>query len=207
MDFNFIIQSVVALLVITAPPDPAKILLFNSIVAGAGLNRTQAALKVALLVALVLGIAALGGAHVATWLGIDLNAFSVVGGIVVAGMGLEMLYGGKVSKAQGQEQVEDSAEQDDDGLIMPLTIPLIAGPGAIVTCVSISSSHADGMVAALIGVACVAGAAFVAFCWLGDALSKVSARTTALLLRLGGMLLATIGVQMLLGGLKKFFEA
>ena len=57
------------------------------------------------------------------------------------------------------------------------------------------------------GVAAVAVVAFVGFVWLGGLLAKVSPSATALLMRLGGLLLATIGVQMLLGGLKSFFAA
>ncbi|TWT84549.1 hypothetical protein CA13_60290 [Planctomycetes bacterium CA13] len=204
MDWNFLTQAVTAMLVITAPPDPAKILLFNSIVDESRQSRMAAAIKVALIVAGILGGAALGGAEFAELLGINLDVFSVVGGIVVAGMGFEMLYGGKRSKAQGQEATEQDAEEEG-GLIMPLAIPLIAGPGAIVTSVTISTSNDDGMVAALIGSAAVALMTFISFRFLGGLLSKLSDRATALMLRLGGMLLATIGLQMLLGGLKNFF--
>ncbi len=206
MDWQFLTQSIIAMLVITAPPDPAKILLFNSIVEESGASRTASALKVAVIVFCILAGAALGGAELAKLMGIDLNAFSVVGGIVVAGMGFEMLYGGQTSKTQGgRDQTEE--EDKEGGLILPLSIPLIAGPGAIVTSVTIASSHAEGTLAAIIGSACVALAAFISFQWLGGLLSKLSARSTALMLRLGGMLLATIGMQMLLSGLKKFFAA
>ena len=51
----------------------------------------------------------------------------------------------------------------------------------------------------------VAVACFLSFRFLGKFLAQISEQTTALLLRLGGMLLATIGTQMLLSGLKKFF--
>ena len=207
MDLNFLAQAVIGLLVITAPPDPAKLIFFNSIIARKGTPRAAAALQVALVVLLVLGGAALGGAEVAELLGIDLNAFSVVGGIVVAGMGFEMLYGGGPSKAQGKDAAA-AGPDEDSGLVMPLAIPLIAGPGAIVTTVTISTSHGgSGMIAALIGVAAVAALTFVSFQWLGGLLARLSPSTTALLMRLGGLLLATIGTQMLLGGLKKFFAA
>ena len=46
---------------------------------------------------------------------------------------------------------------------------------------------------------------FVSFQWLGGLLAKLSPSTTALLMHFGGLLLATIGAQMLLGGLKQFF--
>lgn len=208
MDWNFLAQSVIGMLVITAPPDPTKILVFNSIIEQKKLSRTSAALKVSLIVLGILGGAALGGGHLANAFGIDLNVFSVVGGVVVGGMGFEMLYGGLPSKTQGQDVAKRTDDGDDsgDGLVMPLAIPLIAGPGAIVTAVSITASNAQyGLMGALLGSAAVAIVAFVSFRWLGGLLAQVPERTTALLLRLGGMLLATIGLQMLLGGLKRFF--
>ena len=206
VDIQFIVQSIIAMLVITAPPDPAKILLFNSIIDRSGSSRVSAASRVSLIVLGILGGAALGGAQLAKLMGIDLNAFSVVGGIVVAGMGFEMLYGGAPSKTQGKDVRSREEPDDASGLIMPLSIPLIAGPGAIVTSVTISTSgDGAGMLAAILGSIVVAVVVFISFVWLGGMLSKLSERGTALMLRLGGMLLATIGVQMLLGGLKKFF--
>ena len=48
---------------------------------------------------------------------------------------------------------------------------------------------------------------YASFAWLGGAISKMSEWGTALIARLGGVLLATLGTQMLLGGLKQFFES
>lgn len=205
MDVNFLAQSVVGLLVITAPPDPVKLMIFNSVIEKEGTPRTAAAMQVASVVFFILGGAALAGAQIAGLMGIDLDAFSVVGGIIVAGMGFEMLYGGGPSKAQGKDASE-AGPDESSGLIMPLAIPLIAGPGAIVTTVTISTANkGTGMIPALIAVAVLAVVIFVSFQWLGGLLAKVSARTTSLLMRMGGLVLATIGTQMLLGGLKQFF--
>lgn len=205
MDLNQLAQSIIAMLVITAPPDPAKLIFFNAIVEREGVSRQKAAMKVSLIVASVLAIAAFGGSHIAEVLGIDLNAFSVVGGLIVAGMGFEMLYGGMPSKAQGQ----DTAAQGPDeasGLVMPMAIPLIAGPGAIVTAVTISTSRDTyGVYYSLAGALAVGLGCLISFQWLGGILAGLSSSTTALLTRIGGLLLATIGTQMLLGGLKKFF--
>ena len=46
---------------------------------------------------------------------------------------------------------------------------------------------------------------FGSLAWLGGLISKLSPQATALLVRVGGLLLATIGAQMFLGGLKNFF--
>ena len=46
---------------------------------------------------------------------------------------------------------------------------------------------------------------FASFAWLGGLIAKLKPTATALLVRIGGLLLATIGTQMLLGGLKAYF--
>ena len=84
MNFDFILQSVVAMLVITSPPDPAKVLLFNAIAGEEPSARWKAAMNVSLIVLFILVGVALGGKEIAELLGIDLNAFSVVGGIIGA---------------------------------------------------------------------------------------------------------------------------
>ena len=89
---------------------------------------------------------------------------------------------------------------------MPMAIPLIAGPGAIVTAVTISTSHDTyGVYYSLAGALAVGLGCLISFQWLGGILAGLSSSTTALLTRIGGLLLATIGTQMLLGGLKRFF--
>lgn len=196
------------MIVITAPPDPAKIVFFNTTIARQGKARTTSAFFVAGVVLAILVGAALVGRELLGLLGINLDAFSVVGGLVIAGMGFEMLYGGVPSKAQGGKTQEEGPD-DDSGLILPLATPLIAGPGAIVTIITISSiqDKPDALLAALIGALAVALLAFVSFKWFGGAISRLSPKATALLVRIGGLLLATIGTQMLLGGLKNFFAA
>ncbi len=211
MDLNFLIQSIIAMVLITAPPDPAKVLLFNTTIAQQGRARTASALLVAGVVLIILaGSAAIGG-PLLNLMGINLDAFSFVGGLIIFAMGVEMLYGGAPSRAQGgdieKRVVEDGASKEDEGLIIPLSIPLIAGPGAIVTAITISSrgSELDGFIAAIAGAITVAVITFASMNYLGGLIAKLSRQATALLLRIGGLLLATIGAQMFLGGLKNFF--
>lgn len=140
-------------------------------------------------------------------IGINLGAFGVVGGFVVAMMGFEMLYGGKSSRTQGTGEVAEESDSDE-GLIMPLAIPLMAGPGAITTVITVSTFTDDGtsLMAAVVGVAVVSALVFVGFAFLGDAIARLKPRSTAMLARFGGMLLATIGVQLAMGGIRTFDE-
>jgi multiple antibiotic resistance protein len=152
-------QATVAVFVIVNPVDPVKIIIFNDVIKRQGLDRGKAALKVAILVFAILGVAALVGRELLQLLGINLGAFGVVGGIVVALMGFEMLYGGSMSKTQGGDEVaaETPEEAEEDGLVMPLAVPLMAGPGAITTVITMSAIADDGstLLAALAGVAIV----------------------------------------------------
>ncbi|MGK7924870.1 MAG: MarC family protein [Spirulina sp.] len=204
---DFYIQSIISMVVITTPFDPVKILFFNQAISSPPRRRTRAAVNVAVNVAIVLGGAALVGRPFLNLLGIDLNAFSAVGGLVIALMGFEMLYGGGASKAQG-EQVRQQGPEEGDALLIPLTLPLITGPGAITTTISIAaqSNSSEALIVALVGVGAVALVSYISFGWLSKIIEKAKPQTVALLARIGGLLLATIGIQMMLNGLKNFFS-
>lgn len=208
--FELYVQAALAVFMIVNPVDPVKIVIFNDVVARQGLDRRAAALKVAVITFGILGVMALIGRELLELLGINLGAFGVVGGLVVALMGFEMLYGGTSSRAQGAHEAAEDVESghtEEDGLIMPLAVPLMAGPGAITTVVTMSAMTDDGttLVAAVVAVAIISVLVFVAFAYLGDFIARLKPSATAMLARVGGILLATIGTQLLLGGIRTFY--
>lgn len=206
LDFDFLFRTIVSMLVITSPFEPVKILVFNQVIERTGRGRTVAAAQVALSVALVLVTAALAGRELLELLGIELDAFRVVGGLIVAAMGAEMLHGGGGSQTQGESERQRGPD-GADALTIPLTIPLIAGPGAITTTIAAVSAAAPEVAvpATLIGCGVVALVVFLSLGWFGGLLARANPSAMAVVARLGGMLLATIGVQMTLEGLKGFF--
>jgi multiple antibiotic resistance protein len=206
VDADFVVRVVIGLLVITSPFDPVKLMFFNEVLADKPQSRTGAALKLTLYVTVVLGVAALAGKELLEAVGINLAAFGAVGGVVLAGMGFEMLYGGGASKAQGEKEREEGPEEGD-GLLIPLTIPLIAGPGAITTTITFSSQNTTlaGLGAMAIAIGSVAVATFLFYRYLGDLLARMKPATVAIMARLGGLVLATLGFQMFLNGIKDFF--
>ena len=207
IDANFYIRSIVSMLVITSVFDPVKIIFFNRAISDPPRSHTASATKVALNVAIVLGGAALVGRQFLDLLGISLDAFSAVGGLLIAIMGFEMLYGGGTSKVQG-ENVRKKGPEEGDTLLIPLTLPLIAGPGAITTTISIAAQgdSSEGIIVALVGIGVVALTALFTYAWLGQLIGKAKPTTVSVLARIGGLLLATIGTQMMLGGLKNYFS-
>src|SRR5688572_770095 len=97
-------------------------------------ERHGAALRVAIGVFFVLTVAAVAGLQLLGLLGIEVAAFRAAGGLLLVVMGLEMLQG-REPEAHGAERGSDDAE---DALWIPLVMPLLAGPGAIVTTVTLA---------------------------------------------------------------------
>ncbi len=208
--FEVFVQAFLAVFMIVNPIDPVKIIIFNRVVLEQNLNRTAAAVKVALIVFGILMVASLIGRELLQLLGINLGAFGVVGGVIVAGMGFEMLYGGKSSRTQGVKEVEELEETDPEaeGLVLPLATPLMAGPGGITTVITLAASNKagiDGVWPTVVAVALVCICVVIGFALLGGFFARLSTSATAMLARIGGLILATIGVQLALGGLRTFY--
>ena len=71
-----------------------------------------------------------------TWIlqlfGITLEAFRIAGGILLFGIGMEMVYA-KTSRTKLTATEKYESRDTDDIAIMPIALPMIAGPGAITT--------------------------------------------------------------------------
>jgi multiple antibiotic resistance protein len=164
--------------------------------------------RIMITVALLLGGAALVGKPFFELVGIHLGAFGIVGGIVLALMGFEMLYQGDPSKTQGGKQARAAPQplSAEQSIIVPYTVPFMAGPGAItsIITISVSGDGYEGTLAALIAVAIT-----VALIPVGHILllkrMNFSAQTMSLVSRFGGLFIATIGVQLVLDGIKSYF--
>src|SRR5271157_1972903 len=105
------------------------------------------ACTIALAILILVGIA---GTIILQILGISLEAFRIAGGILLFGIGMEMVYA-KVSRTKLTATEKYESRENDDVAIMPLAIPMIAGPGAITTSI-VMMNEAIGMTPFAIGV-------------------------------------------------------
>ena len=171
-------------------------------------RRSEYIRRITIVVAITLFGSALIGRELLEAIGINLGAFGVAGGLVVALMGAEMLFGGEPSRTQGGENAHEVQEQPsfEDSVVVPYAIPFVAGPGAITTVITIAAStdNGSGTIAALVAVAVA-----VILLPIGHLLiskhMKLSENAIKIATRLGGILILTIGVQLMLGGVKTFF--
>lgn len=168
-------------------------------------QRQRLAGVVAMTVFGVLATAAFVGEALLELMGASLSAFRVGGGLVLLLMALAMLN----AEAGGVRQSRAEAEELESGEVagvVPLAIPLLAGPGAIST--SIIAVERGGLAHQLAIIACIGIVCTVSWVTLRAA-DRIAARmgTTGLNVatRILGLLLAAMAVQTMAEGLKQLF--
>jgi len=150
------------------------------------------------------GFCALVGLKVLSIFGISLDVFRVVGGMIIAYMGFDMLRGSH-TVAQAPPANGDTSMQ---GSLVPLLM-FAAGPGTITAVVTLAAVHTpDGLPITAITAAVVgAGVTFVALILAVRLGPRLGRGTQATVTRFMGLIVASMGMQFVLVGLKAFFEA
>ncbi len=142
------------------------------------------------------------GKYIFELFGITIPAFKITGGIIIFYVGFEMLLS-KKSDMHGQSKIKN-----DDGIaISPLAIPILAGPGTIVTAMN-SVTNASylhiGIVVAIFGL--MIYLTYLAFS-LSDLIVKAfGMNLITVVAKLMGLILAIMGTGMVIEGIKLAFN-
>jgi multiple antibiotic resistance protein len=144
------------------------------------------------------------GQNVLSGLHLDQPALQISGGVILFLIALKMIFPGEISASGGD--LEPPPEPVDalkkEPLIVPLAVPLVAGPSAMAYVILISTQYPERKLEWLAGLA-LAWLASVIVLLMADALSKwLGERVITAIERLMGMILTTLAIQMLLDGLK-----
>jgi multiple antibiotic resistance protein len=136
----------------------------------------------------------LGGRYLMRFLGLEQSAIGIAGGIVLFLIALRMIFPSDTGMR--------SPSVDGEPFIVPLAIPLIAGPSALATVLLLQSSTPPATLFVALTIAwAITGAILVSSTFLYRILGE---RGLIALERLMGMLLVMVAVQMLLNGLGVF---
>jgi multiple antibiotic resistance protein len=196
-----------ALLVILDPV--VAIPLFLSLTEGQdGRQRRRVALITSATVAAVLVSAALFGDSLLLFIGTSLASFRVGGGLVLLLMALAMLRA-RSDALRTTYAEKKSAEDLSSVAVVPLAIPMLAGPGAIST-VIIQMHRPGSPVSPWIVIGCILLVCAVLWVVLslaveiGKALGHIGMN---IIERLFGLLLAAIAVEIIANGLRGLFPA
>ncbi|MEW5853486.1 MAG: MarC family protein [Myxococcota bacterium] len=143
----------------------------------------------------------LSGNLLFTVFGITVAALRIAGGFILFRVGTHMLAAEPAPQRQTAEEVEEGIAKDDIALV-PLAIPILSGPGAIATVISLGlqarSVVETGMLLVAIVVTMVAAYVILAH---SHYVKRVLGETGLKILgRVMGLILATIAVQFVLDG-------
>jgi multiple antibiotic resistance protein len=159
-------------------------------------------------VAGLLVASALAGESALTLMGTSVAALRVGGGIVLLLMALSMLSAQPGRLRQTPEEAQEAVGKEAVAVV-PLGIPLLAGPGAIST-VIIEMDRGSGALHGVLAVGVILAVSALCWAvlrnadWVGRALGPIGLNIAV---RLFGLLLAAIAVEFIVNGLKQLLPA
>ncbi len=170
-------------------------------------QRNRAARSTAITVFTVLTVSILAGEFILGLFGINVMDFSIAGGILVLLMAINMLNarvdGG--ARISADERLE--ASQRASAAIVPLGIPLLAGPGAISTAIIVAGvSGAPQHKIILVGLCVVIGLLTYAALRASRRVSRLFGITGMNIVnRIMGLILAAVAVSFIMNGIQRLF--
>jgi multiple antibiotic resistance protein len=204
VDFSQFVNHFIALLVIANPLSalPAVLRVTRNLTVA---EKRHTGLVSAFAVGIILLVVTWIGTPLLMILGIGLPSFQVAGGVVLFMMSLSMLNAEESPIKHTPE--EQKGKQSELGAIVPLAIPIIAGPGAIST-VIVSVNQFPGILNQVfisISTILVSFVMGILLYFAADLEALFGKSGINIINRLGGLILAAISIQTLATGIMGLF--
>ncbi|SDK57778.1 multiple antibiotic resistance protein [Methylophilus rhizosphaerae] len=204
-EYTYLLKVAIALLAIVNPVGCLPI--FMSATSGwKKAERARTARTVAITVLIVLSVSAFIGESILNFFGITIPSFQVGGGILLLLISISMMHGKQGGTRQTAEEAHDMAEREVIAIV-PLSIPLLAGPGAISSMILTAQQHPGfwGHISLVIPVALIS-----LFIWallqLADGITHyLGTIGINVVTRLMGLVLAAMSVEFIAHGLTGLF--
>jgi multiple antibiotic resistance protein len=167
-------------------------------------RRRRMARKASLTCFIVLTAFALGGQLLFRMFGITLPAFEIAGGLILLLIGLDMLQAKRSATQEAMGDTEEASHKEDAGIV-PLGIPMLAGPGAI-SSVMVLVGQAPALwhwqMAAIIGaIAVTAVISYGVLAAASQVRSFMGETGIRILVRIMGLLLVALAMQFFVNGM------
>ena len=194
-----------ALLAICTPQSAIPI--FMAMTKGLGKKEKNNIAKAAMFtVFCVLTVASVCGAQILKIFGISLDSFRFIGGIMLLTFALSMLHAQE--KRHTDEEVDEAAEKTTMGIV-PLGMPILAGPGAISTVIIAAQttptlSYLSVIVCSIATASGICGACLISSDKLGALLGQTGLN---IMTRVFGMLVGALAIEFMYTSLAHMFPA
>lgn len=157
-------------------------------------------------VAIVLVVSMFLGEPLLRFFGIGLPSFRVGGGILIMMMAIAMLRG---YPGETRHTPEERIDAEDSSAVVPLAIPMLAGPGAISTTIVYAHQARTGWDIAflLFAALLVAGSVWAVLSLAQPIANRLGRYGISVATRVMGLILAAVAVEFIAGGLIQLFPS
>ncbi|WP_343192783.1 YchE family NAAT transporter [Buchnera aphidicola (Taiwanaphis decaspermi)] len=157
-------------------------------------------------VIIILSSSLLLGNFILNMFSISIDSFRIAGGILISFVSISMLNG-KLNNSLHQKKNIDHKNSSTDIAVVPLAIPLIAGPGAISSTI-VWSSHYSNIQNIMLCILTIIF--FSIFCWFCFKMSpivvKILGKTGIIVItKIMGLLLLSLSIECITSGIKSIF--
>lgn len=199
MDWAALTKELITLIVVIDPVGSIPVFLFAVQGVPRRLHR-RFALNAVAIAALVLLAFLVGGQFLLETLGLRFGSFQIAGGIILFMFAMTMVFG----ESKPAREIEEAERDHLAGAVFPLAMPSIASPGAMLAIVILTDNHTESITEQAItaGLLMLVLLLTLVLLLAASAVHKVIGNTGASVIsRVMGIVLATIAVDSILGGL------
>jgi MarC family membrane protein len=162
-------------------------------------RRSKIIIREAIFALIILCIFLFAGHNILKTMQISESALGIAGGILLFIIAIRLIF-------PTYSKQEEEAKTVSEPFLVPLAIPLFAGPGAMTTVMLLSHQHPHNTLAVFIALL-IAWLISSAILLASSKISNIlGARGLAAIERLMGMILTAIAIQMLLSGIQTYFH-
>ena len=170
-------------------------------------QRTVLARRGAWTCAITLILFAAGGSLIFKIFGITIGAFKIAGGVLIGLNALDMVQARRSQQRETPVETAEGIQKDDIG-IMPLGVPMLAGPGAISTVMvlALGAKSSAATITVYVSILLTAVITYVVLAAASMVERRLGQTGMRILTRLMGLVLAAIAVQFIIDGIKLSFR-
>ncbi len=146
------------------------------------------------------------GRYVLDFLGITIGALMIAGGILILLVGIEMVREGDKPRSATYKDIEEGELKEiaEDAGIVPIGIPMLAGPGSISLVIMLFSKYdAYSVLLSIVAVMLVSYIFFLFAPYISRAMGEKGSKVMT---RIMGLLVAGFAVQFMLDGILMWYH-
>ncbi|WP_301098395.1 YchE family NAAT transporter [Otariodibacter sp.] len=168
-------------------------------------NRTNLVMSIS--VGIILLVSLYFGKVILDIFSISLHSFRIAGGILIVTIAMTMISGKLGEHKQNKEEKNADPSEYENIAVVPLAMPILAGPGAIGTTIVWGTQYNTwidyiGFTISIVVFSCMC---YTLFRFSGLVMKKLGKTGTNIVTRIMGLILMALGIEIIVAGLTNLF--